>query len=123
MSSELSSDLPELEALERRRVAPSSTNLPLVDEHTTNEEVRALFAEYRERFARTDLPGILLCFATNPALLKGMIQIAEEGLLSVKSVELVTQGNDRHLFVLLTRAHTAPKVTPFCYRRRVDHRR
>ncbi|MGC1424961.1 MAG: peroxidase-related enzyme [Terracidiphilus sp.] len=94
MSSELSSDLPELEALERRRVAPSSTNLPLVDEHTTNEEVRALFAEYRERFARTDLPGILLCFATNPALLEGMIQIAEgllfgDSLLSRRHKEMI----------------------------------
>jgi hypothetical protein len=29
-----------------------------------------LFAQYRDRFARADLPGILLCFATNPALLK-----------------------------------------------------
>lgn len=31
---------------ERRRAAPSSTNLPLVDERTANEQVRALFARY-----------------------------------------------------------------------------
>jgi hypothetical protein len=30
------------------------------------EKVRVLFAQYRQRFARADLPGILLCFATNP---------------------------------------------------------
>jgi len=77
MSSEFSSDVAQREALERRRVAPSSTNLPLVDERTANAEVRALFAQYRERFARTDLPGIVLCFATNPVLLKGMLEIAE----------------------------------------------
>jgi uncharacterized peroxidase-related enzyme len=94
MSSELSSDVPLLEALERRRVAPSSTNLSLVDERIANGEVRTLFAQYRERFARTDLPGILLCFATNPALLKGMIQIAEgllfgDSLLSRRHKEMI----------------------------------
>jgi uncharacterized peroxidase-related enzyme len=68
------------QTIERLRAAPSSTNLPLVDERTANAEVRALFARYRERFARADLPGIVLCFATNPALLKGMLTIAENFL-------------------------------------------
>lgn len=94
MSSEFSSDVARLKALERRRVAPSSTNLFLVDERTVNEEVRTLFAQYRERFARTDLPGVVLCFATNPALLKGMIQIAEgfifgDSLLSRRHKEML----------------------------------
>jgi len=94
MSSELSSDVPQPEALERRRVPPSSTNLPLVDEVAANGEVRTLFAQYRERFARTDLPGILLCFATNPALLKGMMYIAEgllfgDSLLSRRHKEMI----------------------------------
>ena len=53
-----------------------------------------MFAQYRERFARTDLPGIVLCFATNPALLKGMLQIAEEflfgeSLLSRRHKEMI----------------------------------
>jgi uncharacterized peroxidase-related enzyme len=39
-----------------------------------------MFARYRERFGRADLPGIVLCFATSPGLLRGMMQIAE-GLL------------------------------------------
>jgi uncharacterized peroxidase-related enzyme len=80
MSSEVSSDVVQIKVLERRRVAPSSTNLALTDAGTANGEVRALFARYRERFNRTDLPGIVLCFATCPALLKGMLEIAE-GLL------------------------------------------
>ncbi len=80
MSSEFSSDAAQMEALERRHVAPSSTNLSLVDEGTANGEVRSLFAHYRERFARTDLPGIVLCFATNSVLLKGMLEIAENFL-------------------------------------------
>ena len=82
MSAEFSSDVAQVEVLERCRVAPSSTNLSLVDERTANEEVRALFAQYRERFARNDLPGIVLCFATNSALLKGMLEIAENLLFS-----------------------------------------
>jgi uncharacterized peroxidase-related enzyme len=94
MSSEISSDVARLEALEKRRLAPSSTNLSLVDERTVNEQVRKLFAQYRERFARTALPGIVLCFATNPALLKGMIQLAEEllfgdSLLSRRHKEMI----------------------------------
>lgn len=94
MSSEFSSDVVQVEALERRRVAPSSTNLPLVDEPTANDVVRALFARYREQFGRAELPGILLCFATNPALLKGMLEIAEnllfgESLLSRRHKEMI----------------------------------
>jgi uncharacterized peroxidase-related enzyme len=94
MSSEVSSDRSQVETLERRRAAASSTNLPLVDERTANGEVRALFARYRERFGRTDLPGIVLCFATTPALLKGMLEIAEnflfgESLLSRRHKEMI----------------------------------
>jgi uncharacterized peroxidase-related enzyme len=94
MSSEFSSDVAQAAPLESRRAVPSSANLPLVDEGTANCEVRALFAQYRERFARTDLPGILLCFATNPALLKGMLEIAEnfvfcESLLGRRHKEMI----------------------------------
>jgi len=83
-----------MEALQQGRAAPSSANLPLVDERTASEEIRALFAQYRERFGRDDLPGIALCFATNAALLKGMLEIAEkfvfgESLLSRKHKEMI----------------------------------
>jgi len=59
-----------------------------------------LFAQYRERFARTDHPGILLCFATNPALLKGMMQIAEgllfgDSLLSRRHKEMICLAAER----------------------------
>jgi uncharacterized peroxidase-related enzyme len=107
MSSELSSNVPELDALERRRGAPSSTNLSLVDERTANSEVQTLFAQYRERFARTDLPGILLCFATNPALLKGMIQIAE-GLLFGDS--LLSRRHKEMIATFVSRQN----VCPYC---------
>jgi uncharacterized peroxidase-related enzyme len=94
MNSEFASDVGQLEALERRRAAPSSTNLSLVDEGTANGEVRSSFAHYRERFGQTDLPGIVLCFATNSSLLKGMLEIAEnflfcESLLSRRHKEMI----------------------------------
>ncbi len=92
MSVEFSSDV--VQALERHRVRPSSTNLPLVDEGAADEQVRALFARYRERFERSDLPGIVMCFATNTALLKSMLEIAEgflfsESLLSRRHKEMI----------------------------------
>jgi uncharacterized peroxidase-related enzyme len=94
MSSATSSGSANHEPLARQRAAPSSINLPLVDELTASEEVRTLFARYRERFGRTDLPGIVLCFATNAALLKSMLEIAEqllfgESLLSRRHKEMI----------------------------------
>lgn len=94
MSAELPSVVARAEAHESRRAAPSSTNLPLMQEHAANDEVRASFAQYRERFARTDLPGIVLCFATNSTLLKGMLEIAEnflfcESLLGRRHKEMI----------------------------------
>lgn len=94
MSSEFSSGVAQQEALKRRRVAPSSANLPLVDEGTASGDVRSLFTHYREHFVRPDLPGIVLCFATNSALLKGMLEIAEnflfsESLLSRRHKEMI----------------------------------
>jgi uncharacterized peroxidase-related enzyme len=94
MSSEFSFNVAQVAALERGPRAPSSANLSLVEERTANEAVRGLFAQYRERFARTDLPGIVLCFATNSVLLKGMLEIAEnflfsESLLSRRHKEMI----------------------------------
>jgi uncharacterized peroxidase-related enzyme len=94
MSSALSSDVVQLGTPKPRGAAPSSTNLPLIDDLKASEEIRALFARYRERFARTDLPGIVLCFATNSSLLKGMLEIAEnflfaESLLSRRHKEMI----------------------------------
>lgn len=94
MTSESFSDVAKPEALGQHRAAPSSTNLPLVEERAANKDVRALFAQYRERFARTDLPGIVLCFASNPSLLKAMLEIAEnllfgESLLARRHKEMI----------------------------------
>ena len=94
MADRLLSGDAQVKMLAERRHAPSSTNLSLVDERTANGEVRALFAQFHECFARADLPGIVLCFATNSALLKGMLEIAEnflfcETLLSRRHKEMI----------------------------------
>ena len=95
MSSDFSSDVAQVAPHESRHAAPSTANLPQLDEGTANSDVRALFAQYRERFARTDLAGILRCFATNPALLKGVLEITEnfvfwESLFGRRHKEMIT---------------------------------
>lgn len=80
--------------VELQRCAPSSTNLPLITEENASTEVRLLLQQYRERFGRSDIPGIVLCFATHPTLLRGMLEIAEgllfvDGLLARHQKELI----------------------------------
>lgn len=91
----------------RRRAAPSSTNLPLADERTAGPEIRQLFAHYRERFGRPDLPGIVLCFATNTALLKGMLEIAENMLFGQSQLSL------RHKEMIATHV-SWQNACPYC---------
>lgn len=66
-----------------------------------------MFAHYRDRFGRPDLPGIVLCFATNPALLKGMMQIAD-GLLFGESLL-----NRRHKEMIATHV-SLQNACPYC---------
>lgn len=54
-----------------------SANLPVIEESGASSEVVALYAEFRARFGRPDVPGILKCFATHPPLLKSIMDIAE----------------------------------------------
>ena len=105
MTDRLLSEDAQVKMLAERRSAPSSTNLSLVDERTANGEVRALFAQFHERFARTDLPGIVLCFATNPALLKGMLEIAENFLFSES---LLSRRHKEMLATYVSRQNACP---------------
>ena len=105
MSSELSSDVVPPQGFEKRRAAPSSTNISLVEERTASEEVRELFAQYRERFSRTELPGILLCFATNAALLRGMLKIAEEFLFGAS---LLSRRHKEMIATYVSRQNACP---------------
>ena len=64
-----------------------------------------MFAQYREQFARADLPGIVLCFATNPGLLRGMMQIAE-GLLFGNS--LLSRRHKEMIATYLSQQNACP---------------
>ncbi|HZY74184.1 MAG TPA: peroxidase-related enzyme [Edaphobacter sp.] len=81
---------------------PAQTNLPVIEESEASPEVARLYAEYRSRFERDTIPGILKCFATHPPLLMHMLGIAEsllfaEGALTRQEKELlatfVSAGN------------------------------
>lgn len=99
------SDEAQMKTLAEHRAAPSSANLPLVDERTASGEVRAMFARYREHFGRHELPGIVLCFATNSALLKGMLEIAERMLFSDS---LLSRRHKEMIATYLSRQNSCP---------------
>jgi len=52
------------------------THLPLVEEDAATGSVAAVYADYRARFERPHVPGILKCFATHPPLLEQMFALA-----------------------------------------------
>jgi uncharacterized peroxidase-related enzyme len=71
--------LPEYEQLSRLRANPASSspaNLPAVEESQAAGDVAHLYDQFRSRFGRQDVPGILKCFATHPPLLQAMMDIA-----------------------------------------------
>lgn len=71
--------LPEYEQLSRLRskpAPPSAANLPSVEESQATGDVALLYDQFRSRFGREDIPGILKCFATHPPLLQAMMDIA-----------------------------------------------
>jgi uncharacterized peroxidase-related enzyme len=70
------------------------TNLPLVEEDGATGTVARVYAEYRERFGRQHVPGILKCFATHPPLLEQMMALAStllftDGHLSRSAKEML----------------------------------
>ena len=70
---------------EAPRSTPSS-NLSVIEEAQAPATVRAMYAEFRERFGRPQIPGILKCFATHPPLLQHMMGLAESMLFSEGSL-------------------------------------
>jgi uncharacterized peroxidase-related enzyme len=71
--------LPEYEQLSRLRAGKASSsaaNLPAVEESQATGEIARLYDQFRSRFGRQDVPGILKCFVTHPPLLQAMMDIA-----------------------------------------------
>lgn len=62
------------------RSVMTATSLSVVEEDAASEEVLALYREYRSRFGRPDLPGIVKCFATTPPVLRSMLALAGDFL-------------------------------------------
>jgi uncharacterized peroxidase-related enzyme len=70
------------------------TTIPIVEEQTATGDVAEAYADYRVRFGRDQVPGILKCFATHPPLLEQMIALAStllftESHLSRKVKEMI----------------------------------
>lgn len=64
------------------QVSATTPNLAVVEESNASREVRELYEEFRQRFGRPQVPGILKCFATHPPLLRHMMGLAESMLFS-----------------------------------------
>jgi uncharacterized peroxidase-related enzyme len=85
---------PELAILERSNQTVPDTNILIVEEKAATGAVAEAYADYRTRFGREHVPGILKCFATHPPLLKQMIDLASsllfaESLLSQTTKEMI----------------------------------
>jgi uncharacterized peroxidase-related enzyme len=77
--------LPEYEKLPRsfaRHESLTSTNLPVIEEGQAAGEVSLLYDHFRSSFGRSDIPGILKCFATHPLLLQHMMDLAQSLLFT-----------------------------------------
>jgi uncharacterized peroxidase-related enzyme len=61
-----------------------ATTIPIVEEEEATGTVAEAYADYRIRFGRDQVPGILKCFATHPPLLEQMIALAST-LLFIES--------------------------------------
>lgn len=87
--------LPEYEKLAQgKRPSAVAANLPTVEEDGASAEVAALYQQFRARFGRTDIPGILRCFATHPPLLRAMMDLASgmlftDGALTRRHKEMI----------------------------------
>ncbi len=58
------------------------TTIPIVEEDAATGAVAEAYADYRARFGREHVPGILKCFATHPPLLEQMLALASNFLFT-----------------------------------------
>ena len=78
----------------RPRKAAPPANLSVIEEDQATGEVAELYAQFRSRFGRPDVPGILKCFATHPPLLRHMMELSEslifaDGHLNRRQKEMI----------------------------------
>jgi uncharacterized peroxidase-related enzyme len=88
---------PEYELLTRLRsghLPKAKTKIPLVEEDEAIGETAAVYQYFRDQTGRPDVPGILKCFATNPAFARWMIDASSsllfsDGFLTRQQKELI----------------------------------
>jgi uncharacterized peroxidase-related enzyme len=88
---------PEYELLAQLRSAPlpkAETKLRIVEEDEATGATAAVYQYFREQTGRQDVPGILKCFAANPAFAHQMIDASSsllfsDGLLTRRQKELI----------------------------------
>jgi uncharacterized peroxidase-related enzyme len=68
-----------------------ATTIPVVEEDAATGAVAAAYADYRARFEREHVPGILKCFATHPPLLEQMIALASSLLFGESHLARATK--------------------------------
>lgn len=103
-------ELPEYEKISRarRNNGPHApTNISLIEESEATGEVAALYDHFRAHFGRTDIPGILKCFATHPPLLRHMMDMSEHMLFTDGSL------GRRHKEMIATFV-SAQNACPYC---------
>jgi uncharacterized peroxidase-related enzyme len=118
---------PEYELLARLRtnLPPKvATKIRLIEEDEAQGETASAYQYFRDQTGRSDVPGILKCFGSNPEFLRQMINISSsllfcEGHLARRQKELIatwiSQLNvcpycvDSHGFFL--QVHGAPRAT------------
>jgi uncharacterized peroxidase-related enzyme len=88
---------PEYELLSRLPRAAARavrTTLPVVEESEACGETAEAYQYFRENFGRPEVPGILKCFSSSPAMLRTIMQMASilifsEGLLGRRMKEMI----------------------------------
>lgn len=85
----------ELPAQLRNTSPPGSeTKIRLIEEDDASKEAAVVYQYFRDQTGRQDVPGILKCFATNPAYAQQMVNISSsllfsDGILTRRQKELI----------------------------------
>jgi uncharacterized peroxidase-related enzyme len=88
-----------------RTISKTATNIPIVEEDMAIGTVAEAYADYRTRFGRQHVPGILKCFATHPPLLKQMIALASSLLFTESHL---TRANKEMIGTYVSRLNACP---------------
>jgi uncharacterized peroxidase-related enzyme len=88
---------PEYELLARlrpERPPKTETKIRLIEEDEATGETAAAYQYFREQMGREDVPGILKCFGSNPAVVRQMIDMSSsllfgDGCLKRRQKELI----------------------------------